>query len=139
MRFRPVWFYTQSAVIPYRCLDDSVEVLLITSRRGRRWIFPKGVVEPRESAPTSAAREAYEEAGVRGTVDPSRLGSYTYQKWGGTCTVEVFPLLVQEVLTTWPESRTRLRQWFSIPDAMEALDREELRIILGSLTTRVQP
>ena len=125
-------------MIPYRRLGESVEVLLITSRRGRRWIFPKGVVERGESGATSAEREAFEEAGVRGSVDPSRLGSYRYEKWGGTCTVDVFPLLVEEVLDVWPESGSRRRQWFAIPDAVEALGRKELRAMLGALVTRIR-
>ena len=138
MRYRPPWFYRQAAVIPYRCDVLSVEVLLITSQRKQRWIFPKGVVEPWESASRSAAREAYEEAGIRGVVDPVQLGTYTYEKWGGTCTVEVFPLLVQEVLDDWPESSFRQRHWFSMSDAINMIKPQELRTILDSLLAQLR-
>jgi phosphohistidine phosphatase len=65
----PDWIYRQSAVIAYRRRPRGVEVLLITSRKGTRWVLPKGVVEPGLSPATSAAKEALEEAGVRGTVN----------------------------------------------------------------------
>ncbi len=136
MRRRPTWLYRQSAVIPYRNRDGSLEVLLITSRRGRRWGVPKGVVERDQLPAISAAREAEEEAGVRGVVDHVRLGSYTYEKWGGTCTVEVFPLLVTDVLDDWPESSRRRRQWLAIDDAMKIIALEELRTIVAFLAAR---
>ncbi len=45
MRTQPDYFYNQSAVIPFRFRRDKLEVLLITSRRRKRWIIPKGIVE----------------------------------------------------------------------------------------------
>ena len=46
MTERPDWMYRQSAVVPYRAGADGLELLLITSRKGTRWVLPKGVVEP---------------------------------------------------------------------------------------------
>jgi phosphohistidine phosphatase len=137
MRLRPAWFYRQSAVIPYRQSDRSLEVLLITSRRGRHWVFPKGVVERGESAATSAAREAFEEAGVRGVVNQDLLGTYTYEKWGGICTVEVFSLLVTDVLEDWPEADRRRRTWLPIDDAARAVKPETLRTIVTSFAAHL--
>ena len=62
----PAWMYRQSAVIPYRKRPNGLEVLLVTSRKGTRWVLPKGVVEPGMTPAASAAREALEEAGIRG-------------------------------------------------------------------------
>ena len=87
----PAWIYRQSAVLPYRRRDGNLEVLLITSRGGRRWVLPKGIVEPGMTAPVSAAKEAREEAGIEGAVSERVLGSYRQDKWGGTCRIEVFP------------------------------------------------
>ena len=42
----PEHFYTQSAVIPYRERNGAIEVLMITSRKRKRWVIPKGVREP---------------------------------------------------------------------------------------------
>ena len=69
MRSVPEYFYTQSAVIPFREQNGEFQVMLITSRKKKRWVIPKGVKEPELSAPASAANEAMEEAGIRGKED----------------------------------------------------------------------
>jgi phosphohistidine phosphatase len=76
----PVWMFRQSAVIPYRRGPNGLEVLLVTSRKGKRWVLPKGVVEPDLTPAVSAEKEAMEEAGVRGAVDDEPLGTYEYRK-----------------------------------------------------------
>jgi 8-oxo-dGTP pyrophosphatase MutT (NUDIX family) len=127
----PWWFYHQSGVIPYRVIHSEVEILLITSRRGKRWVIPKGVIDPGSSASESAAREAYEEAGIRGRLSDSAIGEYRYQKWGGTCTVKVFIMEVQSVLEEWPEASNRRRKWMTVKDASETVREPELqRLIL---------
>ena len=137
MKSRPQWFYVQSAVVPYRMAGGSAEVLLITSRGGRRWTIPKGVVERHMTAAASAAKEAYEEAGVRGDVDAASLGSYEYEKWGGTCAVEVYAMRVTEVLDDWPESRRR-RRWLSLDEAASALETDGPRRMLAALADRLR-
>jgi 8-oxo-dGTP pyrophosphatase MutT (NUDIX family) len=125
----PEWMYRQSAVIPYRKGPSGLEVLLVTSRRGTRWVLPKGVVEPDLSPAASAAKEALEEAGVRGLIDDEPLGTYRYRKWGGTCTVQVFAMEVEEEVADWPEAETRRRAWLSFDDARRRVDEEGLRQI----------
>jgi 8-oxo-dGTP pyrophosphatase MutT (NUDIX family) len=51
-----------------------VEVLLITSRRGKGWGLPKGGWEDDESAEAAAQRETVEEAGVRGVLEVRAAG-----------------------------------------------------------------
>ena len=63
MKTKPGYFYIQSGVLPYRVEGGVMRVLLITSQGGRRWVIPKGIVEPGLSAVVSAAKEALEEAG----------------------------------------------------------------------------
>jgi phosphohistidine phosphatase len=126
----PDWMYRQSAVIPYRRSGDRLELLLVTSRKGRRWVLPKGVVDPGMTAAESAAKEALEEAGVRGPVDPRVLGIYRYRKWRGTCTVEVFAMAVEEELATWPEA-SRKREWLAPEEAQRRVDEAELKAIIG--------
>jgi 8-oxo-dGTP pyrophosphatase MutT (NUDIX family) len=71
----------QIGVIAYRVLDGKVQVLLMTSRDTGRWIIPKGNVNGRSTPSKAAEKEAYEEAGVRGTIASSiPLGIYTYFK-----------------------------------------------------------
>jgi phosphohistidine phosphatase len=114
--------YRQSAALPYRWSGNDLEVLLVTSRKGKHWILPKGIVEPGMAAPESAAKEAEEEGGVIGEVSSESIGAYQYRKWGGTCHVEVYPLRVREELNEWEESSMRRRLWRSLPAALLLVD-----------------
>ncbi|HZD53805.1 MAG TPA: NUDIX hydrolase [Woeseiaceae bacterium] len=127
----PEWMYRQSAVIPYRRGPSGLEVLLVTSRKGTRWVSPKGVVEPDLSPAASAAKEALEEAGVRGPIDDEPLGTYQYRKWGGTCTVEVFAMEVEEEEADWPEAGMRRRAWLSFDEARRRIDEARLKQIFN--------
>jgi len=127
---RPSFLFRQSGVVPFRRQDAKIEVLLITSRRKKRWILPKGVVEKRMSPSASAAEEAWEEAGVKGSVSEVAIGSYDYQKWGGTCTVEIFPMEVLEFLDEWPDAGQRRREWVPIDDAICRVQKEGLKDVL---------
>lgn len=124
--------FNQSGVVPYRIIKSGLEVLLITSRRRKRWIIPKGIVEPHLSPAESAAKEAREEAGVTGILHPYEIGEYTYEKWGGVCRVKVFLLQVTNVLDSWDESYLRERRWLSLHDAIALIEERELQNILRS-------
>lgn len=128
----PDWIYRQSAVLPYRRGASGLKVLLITSRKGKRWILPKGIVEPGMTAGTSAAKEALEEAGIKGEIWERSLASYADKKWGGTCAVEVFPMQVSVELADWPEAAIRRREWLTVDEAAARIDKVGLRnVVLG--------
>ena len=124
------WMFNQSAAIPFRFEDGEPRLLLVTSRRKKHWVVPKGIIEPHLSAPESAAREAWEEAGIRGRVRPQPIGEYEYDKWGGTCHVRVFLLEVEEELAEWPEAFFRERRWVSVEEAAELVDQAGLRRLI---------
>ena len=132
MRNKPDYFYDQSAVIPFRRQGGAIEVLMISSRKKKRWVIPKGIKEPELSAADSAAKEALEEAGIEGHVAAIPVGTYTYRKWGGTCTVEVFAMAVEKMLPIWEESY-RERQWVTLEEARERVREKGLKAILQSL------
>ena len=132
----PEWFYRQSAVIPFRQRDDGIEVALITSRGRGRWIIPKGVVEPDLTPADSALGEAFEEAGLRGWVVGDPLGSYSYAKWEGTCTVEVFAMAVDEVCDDWPERSARRRRWLPLAEAADLADDAAVGALIRRLARR---
>ncbi len=129
----PAWFFNQSAVIPYRIKAGKIEVLLITSRKRKRWVIPKGVIEPSMSPQESATTEAWEEAGIIGQIAGPSIGVYKYQKWGGTCHVQVFLLKVETILEDWPEAIIRSRQWLSLEQAAGRVDEKTLKQMLLSL------
>ena len=122
--------YNQSGVIPFRKKDGKKELLMITSRGGKKWIFPKGIVEPDMTAVESAAKEAFEEAGVKGEIYPKLIGIYIYKKWGDQCRVQVFLMRVNELLKEWPEAYFRQRMWVSFEEAKKLVKSGELRKIL---------
>jgi 8-oxo-dGTP pyrophosphatase MutT (NUDIX family) len=134
----------QYGVLPYRFTEtNSLEVLLVTTRQTRRWIIPKGWPIKGLKPPKSAAREAYEEAGIRGTVGAKSIGAFSYEKGidanGGTvpCEVRVFPMIVKRQLSTWPEAHEREAQWFESAKALSAIKEKGLRQLIELLVQRM--
>jgi len=132
MSKRPDHYYCQSGVIPFRKRNGKLELLMVTSTSKKRWVIPKGVKERYLSPKASAIKEAWEEAGIRGKVSRSPIGAYRYNKWGGTCTVEVFTMQVREVVRNWEES-FRDRAWFSLREALRRIEEEDLQQIVRQL------
>lgn len=130
---RPACWYRQSGVIAVRRRNGRSRVLLVTSFSGRRWVIPKGIVEKGFSPARSAAKEAWEEAGVTGRVSRRTLGRYSYEKWGGVCTVLVYRLDVDEVHREWPEAHVRRRAWLAPGTAARRLGDPVLaRLVLAA-------
>jgi len=118
----------QAGVIAYRIRHGEVQVLLMTSRDTGRWIIPKGNIKPGTTPSKAAAQEAFEEAGVKGTVVSSTpLGRYTYSKKLGSgearaATVEVFLLQVKKQVKKWPEKGERKLAWVSTKKAVSLIE-----------------
>ena len=119
--------YRQSGILPYKFVDGNIFLLLITSRKGNRWIIPKGIVEPHLTPVESASQEAFEEAGIEGNISIKSIGQYTHDKWGGTCTITVFPMKVEKEYDDWPEHSIRKRQWFLLDEALNRIDSPVLK------------
>ena len=132
---KPQYFYQQSGVIPYKIENNELKVLLITSRKGKKWKIPKGIVEPALSPSDSAAKEAFEEAGILGKVDKAEIGSYKYFKWGGEINVSLFAMKVERELDTWEED-FRHRKWVSPEEAVVLVEETELRRVILRLDRR---
>ena len=129
--------YVQYAALPIRVANrGELEVLLITSRRTRRWVIPKGWPIPGMDGPGTAAIEAFEEAGIKGELIPRPLGSYRYGKHMGLsgdhvpCEVTVFPMRVVTQMEDWPERAERQIQWFGRAQAACLVEEEELAILI---------
>lgn len=138
LRDRPAYYYSQSAVIPWRLRNGKPEILVIASSKNKHRVVPKGIREPGLTPQESAASEALEEAGVEGRVGNDPLGSYTVEKWGATCTVEVFPMEVTRVLpeSEW-EERHRGREWLAPQQARNCLKQADLRPMIDTLVSRL--
>ena len=72
----------QFAALPCRISEGSQrQVLLLTSRETRRWVIPKGWPMKGLKPRAVAVREAYEEAGLLGTITSKHMiGVYHYEK-----------------------------------------------------------
>jgi 8-oxo-dGTP pyrophosphatase MutT (NUDIX family) len=129
----------QYAALPYRSRGATrTEVMLVTSRETRRWIIPKGWPQRGKAPHHSAAREAFEEAGVVGVVKPRPVGTFAYRKRlkdGGSivCEVKVYPLKVLRQSDQWPEQRQRKTRWLSVKAAAEAVQEPMLSKIIRRL------
>lgn len=115
--------------------NSHLEILLVTSLSSKRWILPKGWLEPELSAAENAAREAFEEAGVTGKVSPQPIGAYHYLKekkdgGGMPCSVDVFVLAVTKQLDDWPEKNVRELAWMPVEQAISQVSEPGLRQIL---------
>ena len=131
----------QYAALPFRHAGDRLEILLITSRETKRWVIPKGWPMKRRTPPETAAREAFQEAGVKGRIAEAPVGSYRYFKRrmdGGywLCEVEVFPLEVLSESDTWREQAERERWWCSVEEAVAAVEEPELKSLIQAFGTR---
>ena len=128
----------QAGVIPFRYGPEGLKVLLITSRDTGRWVIPRGGIEKGSTAAQTAEREAYEEAGVKGTISTTPLGSFVYDKRLragalSSATVEVYAMRVEKELKKWPEQSERRLQWMSIPEAVEAVEERGMAALLSRL------
>jgi 8-oxo-dGTP pyrophosphatase MutT (NUDIX family) len=116
----------QAGAIPLR----NGRLCLITSTSGKRWVIPKGLIEPGQTAAESALLESWEEAGLVGALDPDPVGSYLYEKYGGIYHVTVFVLRVTKVAMEWPERDSRQRVWVSRAGALRRIDDPGLADVL---------
>jgi 8-oxo-dGTP pyrophosphatase MutT (NUDIX family) len=113
------------------------KVCVVSSRSGKRWVVPKGCLEPGKTAGEIALQEAWEEAGLVGVLLPEPVGSYFYEKAGLTCHVTVFLMRVTDAAADWPERQWRQRRWLSFAQAQIQIEDAGLReLIRGAASSR---
>src|SRR5262245_64278757 len=111
----------QAAVIPYRIRKERVEVALITTLTGKRWILPKGSVDDGERPREAAIREAEEEAGLRGVVARKPVGRYHRTKGNNLRRVDVYVMRVRSELEHWLEEKIGRRRWLRVGVCADSL------------------
>ena len=117
----------QVAAVCYRRVNSHAEFLLVNTNGGSKWTFPKGAPEPRLSHSQAAEREAREEAGAIGTIEPRHFHIYIHSKgvfWqaGGVQEYVVKAFLMDVRQTRRPQEDDRNPTWF---------DSEKARAILA--------
>lgn len=126
---------SQFGALCYRMNRGKPEILLITSRRTRRWVVPKGWPMGGKTPAETAACEAWEEAGVVGRAQSICLGVYSYQKLIDDetelpCLVLLYPVRVKSLAETYPEMSERRRKWFTPKKAASRVLEPELAEML---------
>ncbi len=128
----------QAGVVPYRTDPSGVQFCLITSIRKGNWGFPKGIIDPGESAEETALKEAQEEAGLHGSIEGEPLGEYEYAKWGTNLVVSVYLMRVTTADDEWEEASVRQRKWCDADTARDRIRREELLDLLETAVGRIE-
>lgn len=112
------------AAVCHRRGRKGIELLVVRTKKGKRWTFPKGHVERGERPHEAAAREAREEAGVEGDVAPMPFTRYRYPATRddeGETLVDAYLLFVRR--QTEPEGAERSREptWVTPREAIRVL------------------
>ena len=127
------------------CLQaETGRVLLVTSRGTGRWIIPKGWPMDGRSVGGAALREAWEEAGVRGEVEETAFGRYSYDKkltkgLSAPVEVQVHLVRVEGLDKNFPERKQRQRRWFTPAEAAGLVDEAGLARLLRRLPSPAAP
>ena len=116
----------QVAAICYRQRGAAVEFLLVNTNGGNKWTFPKGAPDTRFSHSRAAEREALEEAGATGVIEPRHFHLYLHSKgvfWqpGGVQEFVVKAFLMEVLRTDEPHEDSRNPTWFSAGEARRIL------------------
>jgi 8-oxo-dGTP pyrophosphatase MutT (NUDIX family) len=116
----------QVAAVCYRRQGQSVEFLLVNTNGGGKWTFPKGDPAPSMSHSQAAEREAWEEAGVRGHIEPRHFHLYLHSKgvfWKapGVREFVIKAFLMEVERSERSHEPERNPTWFSPDDARKIL------------------
>ncbi len=141
----------QVAAVCYRRRGPAVEFLLVNTNGGSKWTFPKGCTDTRLSHSQAAAREALEEAGAVGIIEPRHFHLYIHSKgvfWQPTGVQEfVIKAFLMEVTSTrTPGEAMRNPTWYPAPEARKILAKgreikyaAELQSVIDRALERIQP
>ena len=140
----------QVAAVCYRRRGAMVEFLLVNTNGGNKWTFPKGSTDARLSHSQAAEREAAEEAGAIGTIEPRHFHLYIHSKgvfWqtGGVQEFVVKAFLMEVHQMRRPEEANRRPTWVSPEEAKRRLAKgrevkysNELEAVIDRALERIQ-
>ncbi len=130
---------TQFGALCWRRKAGKVQVLLVTSRRRKRWIVPKGWPMDGKTPAKCALTEAWEEAGVIGVESDACIGVYSYARVRDgddvlPCLAMLYPVKVKRLKDKYPEVRERRRKWVSRKKAAKMVQHKELSKLIISFS-----
>jgi 8-oxo-dGTP pyrophosphatase MutT (NUDIX family) len=104
----------------------SGKVVLVTSRKGESWILPKGNRAKKRSDRLQAKREAFEEAGLQGSLNCKHYDFNSFEK---SKNLRIFTMNVKKILNDFPEKNQRKRMVTTFDRAEKMVKGEYLEII----------
>src|SRR6201988_4245754 len=140
----------QVAAVCFRRRGPGAEFLLVNTNGGNKWTFPKGSPEARLSHSQAAEREAAEEAGAIGTIEPRHFHLYIHSKgvfWqpGGVQEFVIKAFLMEVHQMRRPDEGNRRPTWVSPEEAKRRLAKgrevknsRELEAVIDRALERIQ-
>jgi 8-oxo-dGTP pyrophosphatase MutT (NUDIX family) len=140
----------QVAAVCFRRQGAAVEFLLVNTNGGNKWTFPKGSIDAHLSHGQAAEREAAEEAGALGTIEPRHFHLYLHSKgvfWqpGGVQEFVVKAFLMEVHQMRRADEPMRNPTWFSPEDARRRLSKgrevkyaDEMEAVIDRALERIQ-
>jgi 8-oxo-dGTP pyrophosphatase MutT (NUDIX family) len=104
----------------------SGKVVLVTSRKGESWILPKGNRAKKRSDRLQAKREAFEEAGLQGSLNCKH---YDFNSLEKSKNLRIYTMRVKTILHDFPEKNQRKRMVTTFDRAEKMVKGEYLEII----------
>jgi 8-oxo-dGTP pyrophosphatase MutT (NUDIX family) len=104
----------------------SGKVVLVTSRKGESWILPKGNRAKKRSDRLQAKREAFEEAGLQGSLN---CKYYDFNSFAKSKNLRIYTMRVKTILNDFPEKSERSRIVTTFDRAEKMVKQEYLEII----------
>ncbi len=123
-RLRKLRDCEQVAAVCYRIRSEQIQFLLVRTRSGRRWTFPKGSAERGLSHAQAAALEAFEEAGAHGRIEEVAFTNYRRLGRNGNDSStdgSINAHLCEVVRLSAPKESSRDRTWFPVSEARHRL------------------
>jgi len=126
----------QAGGIVFRRNGAGISILLVRAKRDpSAWIFPKGHIEPGETACATAVRETREEAGVQGEA-VGEIGDPQEFEWAGRW-YRVQYFLIQ-MTSESDETDGRAKAWFSFDEALDRISFTSARDLLLQARKRIE-
>jgi len=129
-------FVEQAGGIVFRHDRAGISILLVRAKRDpSKWIFPKGHIEPGETARAAAIRETREEAGVRGQAF-GEIGDPEEFEWAGQWFRVQYFLI--RMTSESDETDGREKAWFPFDTALDRISFASARDLLRQARKKIE-
>jgi ADP-ribose pyrophosphatase YjhB (NUDIX family) len=126
----------QAGGIVFRRERAGISILLVRAKRDpSAWIFPKGHIEPGETARATAVRETREEAGVHGEAIGEIGDPQEFELAGRWYRVQYF---LMRMTSESDETDGREKAWFPFDEALDRVSFESARALLHQARKRIE-